>query len=171
VNLALVMLIGGLWHGSSWTFVLWGGWHGALLVFERLLGVRAGGRVADRPFPWLPRPVAVALTSIAVAVGWVVFRAPGLPAALGMYAGMIGLHGPGLSAEMAWQLPRLSLWMLGAAMAAAWLGPWLAGRLAKAGRLARVIAGNAWLVLLPLFVLGILKIMAESYAPVLYARF
>ena len=41
VNLMAVMLIGGLWHGTSWTFLVWGGIHGALLAFERMLGKAA----------------------------------------------------------------------------------------------------------------------------------
>jgi alginate O-acetyltransferase complex protein AlgI len=182
LNLALVMLIGGLWHGSSWTFVLWGGWHGALLVAERLWGARRGavtertGRrvqsrgVGDAP-RGLPRPAGVALTSIAVAVGWVLFRAPTVSAAAAMYAGMVGAHGLGVSPDLSWQLSRLSLGILAAAVAGTWLGPWVMSRLAAGGRLARAAAENAWVALLPLFVLGLLKVLAESYAPVLYARF
>ena len=48
VNLMAVMLIGGLWHGASWTFLVWGGIHGALLAFERMLGKAAPGRQAAR---------------------------------------------------------------------------------------------------------------------------
>ncbi len=165
LNLMLVMLIGGLWHGASWTFVIWGGWHGALLVAERLLGR------GPRPGLRLPRPARVAFTSIAVALGWVVFRSPTISTAADMYAGMLGLHGIGMSPDLAWQLPRLSLWILAGAMAAAWLGPWLSGRLAARKGLGQWVAERAWVALLPLFALGLLKIMAESYAPVLYARF
>ncbi len=38
VNLFVVMLLGGLWHGAAWNFVVWGGLHGALLAFERFRG-------------------------------------------------------------------------------------------------------------------------------------
>ena len=41
VNLALVMLLGGLWHGANWTFLVWGAYHGSLLAFERWMGKRA----------------------------------------------------------------------------------------------------------------------------------
>jgi alginate O-acetyltransferase complex protein AlgI len=164
VNLMLVMLIGGLWHGSSWTFVLWGGWHGTLLVVERLLGTRKGRGP-------IPRPLGTVLTSFAVILGWVVFRAPTLATAGGMYAGMLGLHGFGVSPDFHWQVSQLSLWVLAGAVALTWLGPGVAARLASAGLAARWSLRNARLVLLPLFLLAILKIMAESYAPVLYARF
>jgi alginate O-acetyltransferase complex protein AlgI len=161
VNLMLVMLIGGLWHGSSWTFVLWGAWHGALLVVDRL-------RRHARP---LPRPLGIGLTAVAVAVGWVIFRAPSLSAAAGIYGGMIGLHGVGMSPDLRWQLSRLSVFVLAAALALTWIGPWAAKRIAAGRRLSRLAADRAWVALLPLFLLGLLKIMAESYAPILYAKF
>lgn len=70
VNLMLVMLIGGLWHGASWTFVVWGGIHGGLLVVHRLWSTR-------RPAPRdRSRPLRVALTFHAVCVAWIFFRAP-----------------------------------------------------------------------------------------------
>jgi alginate O-acetyltransferase complex protein AlgI len=64
----IVMLLGGLWHGASWTFVVWGLYHGLLLVIHRIAG------------PYLPdsrwlRPIYVAGTFLAVCVGWVFFRA------------------------------------------------------------------------------------------------
>jgi hypothetical protein len=65
----------------------------------------------------------------------------------------------------------MALWVLAGAMVAAWFGPWLSARLAGGGRLARALSANAWLALLPLFALGLLKIMAESFTPVLYAQF
>ena len=74
-NLMLTMLLGGLWHGASWTFVLWGALHGALLVLHRSVAGRAWTR-------HVPHVVNVAVTFLCVCVGWVFFRAPSLPAAL-----------------------------------------------------------------------------------------
>ena len=69
-NLTLTMLLGGLWHGANWNFVIWGGYHGGLLAVERLAGVDAERRV---PMRWrIPRVLAVWLLA---AVGWVFFRA------------------------------------------------------------------------------------------------
>jgi alginate O-acetyltransferase complex protein AlgI len=73
VNLALTMLLGGLWHGAAWTFVVWGGLHGAYLVIERGLQRLCG----DWPL-WrmLPARVALALVTYgAVLFAWVFFRA------------------------------------------------------------------------------------------------
>ncbi|RAU21801.1 membrane-bound O-acyltransferase family protein [Paramagnetospirillum kuznetsovii] len=89
INLMLVMLIGGLWHGAAWTFIIWGGLHGIYLVINHLWrewrGEGKGGALAQTA-SW-------ALTLLAVVVAWVFFRAHSLGAALGMLAGMAGLHG------------------------------------------------------------------------------
>jgi D-alanyl-lipoteichoic acid acyltransferase DltB (MBOAT superfamily) len=69
-NLMITMVLGGLWHGAAWGFVLWGGLHGAALSVQHL----AKGRV-----PALPRPVAWAATTLFVFLAWIPFRAPQLP--------------------------------------------------------------------------------------------
>ena len=68
-NLLLTMLLGGLWHGAAWTFVLWGALHGLGLLVERRLGVR------------LPGIVARLVTFHFVCFGWILFRAESLGAA------------------------------------------------------------------------------------------
>jgi alginate O-acetyltransferase complex protein AlgI len=78
-NLFLTMLIGGLWHGANWTFVIWGAYHGMLLIVYRLCGAQW-----DR----LPKPAAMALTFLLVVLGWVLFRAPSISAAFQVYAAM-----------------------------------------------------------------------------------
>jgi alginate O-acetyltransferase complex protein AlgI len=68
-NLMLTMLLGGLWHGASWTFVAWGALHGLLLTGHKLLP--AWRWRASPAF----RPIAVATTFLSVCIGWVFFRA------------------------------------------------------------------------------------------------
>ena len=74
VNLCLVFLATGLWHGANWQFVAWGAWYAALLVLERT--------VLKKPLEKAPRPLARAYTLLCVLFGWVIFRAPGLRAGL-----------------------------------------------------------------------------------------
>jgi alginate O-acetyltransferase complex protein AlgI len=83
VNLMLVMLIGGLWHGASWTFVIWGAIHGGMLAFERMQG-RQG------LFSRMSRPWRVSLTFAIVCISWVFFRARTLPQALAYIACLAG---------------------------------------------------------------------------------
>jgi len=91
LNLALVMLLGGLWHGAAWNFVLWGGLHGTLLIVERLLAERRRSRddTAPRRAPnrlnaqlanFIGQPAfRVVLTFAIVCVTWVFFRCESLP--------------------------------------------------------------------------------------------
>jgi D-alanyl-lipoteichoic acid acyltransferase DltB (MBOAT superfamily) len=71
-NLMLTMLLGGLWHGASWNFVVWGGYHGALLSFERMFR----GKRSAEPARWtLFYPLQAVTTFGLVMIGWVFFRA------------------------------------------------------------------------------------------------
>jgi D-alanyl-lipoteichoic acid acyltransferase DltB (MBOAT superfamily) len=91
-NLMATMLLGGLWHGASWNFVLWGGLHGIYLIIAhgwQLLGARLGWRDGGRA----GRLAGWALTFAAVTFAWVFFRAADVPGALRIVAGMAGLHG------------------------------------------------------------------------------
>ena len=99
INLMVTMLLGGLWHGASWNFVLWGGLHGLYLAINH--GWRSLCKIY---FPNLGDTgkwgmlMAWASTFIAVVVAWVFFRATTLEGALSMLSGMIGLHGISLPA-------------------------------------------------------------------------
>ena len=94
VNLSLTMLLGGLWHGASWLFVLWGAAHGALLVIERVARYFFGS------VAFLQTNAAKVMlglvTFILVTLTWVLFRAPDLDAAAHLYAAMLmpvgGIH-------------------------------------------------------------------------------
>jgi len=82
--LTVTMLLGGLWHGAAWTFVAWGGLHGAYLAIYHLW----------RRVDWrLPRAVAWGLTFIAVVFAWVLFRADSFADAWHLWGAMLGLQG------------------------------------------------------------------------------
>lgn len=89
INLALTMLLGGLWHGAAWTFVAWGAFHGLWLALERaVFGER------QRRSGWLAMSVGVIITFVGVCIGWLMFRAPSLEQAWGFsrvaIAGLFG---------------------------------------------------------------------------------
>jgi D-alanyl-lipoteichoic acid acyltransferase DltB (MBOAT superfamily) len=95
LNLMLTMLLGGLWHGSGWNFLLWGALHGGFLVVTHgwtALRERLGLAPLGQEGRWT-RPVAIAATFGAVVVAWVFFRAESLGAALTVLRGMAGLEG------------------------------------------------------------------------------
>ncbi|MEM7478778.1 MAG: MBOAT family O-acyltransferase, partial [Planctomycetota bacterium] len=84
-NLVIVMFLGGLWHGAGWTFVLWGLFHGGLLVGHSLLSQSKRIQV--------PAPLAIATTFLFVVLGWTLFRSTDLAMSGSLYASMFGLNG------------------------------------------------------------------------------
>jgi D-alanyl-lipoteichoic acid acyltransferase DltB (MBOAT superfamily) len=83
-NLFLTFLLGGIWHGAGWTFVVWGVLHGFATLVHRLW-MKMGMR--------MPRPLAWAVTFLFVNVTWVFFRANTIADALRVLKGMVGLNG------------------------------------------------------------------------------
>ena len=134
VNLMIVMLLGGLWHGAGWTFVGWGALHGVYLLINHAW---RAGRLSRSSESAAGAAASWTLTFLSVVVAWVFFRAENMSTALGMIQGMAGLSGFQLDMNH-----RLYLGSL--ASVAEWLGvtfrdgtllrlaalPWLAGMLA-----------------------------------------
>jgi alginate O-acetyltransferase complex protein AlgI len=87
-NLMITMLIGGLWHGASWNFVIWGGIHGAGLALNHLWRETTKGLKLN-----VPRSVGASVTALWVLFAWVPFRADTFAASVSMWKSMIGLHG------------------------------------------------------------------------------
>jgi alginate O-acetyltransferase complex protein AlgI len=93
VNLFATMLLGGLWHGASWNYVIWGAIHGAALCVERSRA-KSSTRFA------MPKFVRVGTTFAVVLLAWIFFRAPDLPHAMEYLSSMIGLRPVGDSAVL-----------------------------------------------------------------------
>ncbi len=86
LNLAITMLLGGLWHGAAWRFVAWGGMHGFYLIIERWLRSRFGHLAPRR---WYTRAPLILLTYGLVCLTWVLFRAESLAGAHNLFAAML----------------------------------------------------------------------------------
>ena len=100
-NLLATMVLGGLWHGAGWTFLLWGALHGVYLVVNRLWRERSVLRSSERPSRCarsIHAACARTLTLLAVIVAWVVFRAESVATAGSVLASMAGLNGLSLPA-------------------------------------------------------------------------
>lgn len=101
LNLMVTMLLGGLWHGAAWRFLLWGGLHGVYLIVHE-----AWARYTP-PWARLPPGLARALTLLAVVLAWVPFRAPDLAATRAMLRGLCGLNGLAIPASVIALMPWL----------------------------------------------------------------
>lgn len=85
-NVVMTMLLGGLWHGAAWSFVVWGGLHGLALALN--------GAWNRQRLP-MPRLLGWALTLLFVIAAWVLFRADSFAEAWSVIRSMLGLHGLG----------------------------------------------------------------------------
>ncbi|MCK5686144.1 MBOAT family protein, partial [bacterium] len=85
INLMLVMLFGGLWHGSSWNFIIWGTIHGSFLAIERLAGKKSF-------YSRMPKLFGITFTFIIVLFSWVFFRADDLPNSISYIQSMLGFN-------------------------------------------------------------------------------
>jgi alginate O-acetyltransferase complex protein AlgI len=106
-NLMITMLLGGLWHGANWNFVVWGAYHGTLLSLERIFRRKSNTQTGD----WtLFYPFQAAITLLLVMVGWVFFRAATFHDSLYvLYQMFLVPNGTQLIPHWAWSLAVISL--------------------------------------------------------------
>lgn len=174
INLIIVMVLGGLWHGANWTFVLWGAWHGGILAIERFTGWDRRSHVV-----WFSLP----MTLFFVLIGWVTFRAENLTDAFAVYSGMFGLNGILPSELFMLELTneRLAFILLALLVTifepkfkqldlfgASDQHPTLQGQMTVVSS-GKIIAGS--MLVTSFFILTVAKLMEQSFSPFLYFQF
>lgn len=159
VNLMMVMLIGGLWHGAQWTFVAWGAIHGGMLMLERLMG-------RDSFYKRLPGVLRMGLTFIVILITWVFFRAANFEVALSYLAAMFGQSGDAPAAGiLTGELLRpMNFVFLTLAVLVTWVTPRTANWLEKLT--APKIAFG-----LVLFAFSLAMMFTQGFNPFLYFQF
>jgi alginate O-acetyltransferase complex protein AlgI len=160
-NLVLTMLLGGLWHGANWTFVIWGAWHGTIMAVERAMGIK-GSLKSDNLPPILPRIAQTAFVTLLALLGWVMFRAATVTDAMTMYSGMAGLNGLGITEAFNWQIKGVHIVALLIGMVVAYTLP----RIQKISHFL-----PAQIALCGLFLIAVSRLLAMSYSPFLYFQF
>jgi alginate O-acetyltransferase complex protein AlgI len=160
LNLMIVFLLCGLWHGANWTFIAWGAWHGVFLVLERL-GL---GPVIARTWS----PVRHGYTLAVVMIGWVLFRAETLTHAGGYLRSLCGTGGQSLLYPVERYATPTVIAALATGVVLATL-PMQEIMLRIARGSALRAAGNA--MLLVLLALSMLGIAGGAYNPFIYYRF
>jgi alginate O-acetyltransferase complex protein AlgI len=169
-NLGIVFLLTGLWHGANWTFILWGVFHGAILILER----RLNGRLVQ-PNPGMSLAAIAgrrALTFLLVCLGWVLFRAPDLPSALAYYQalGRFG-DGFGLSDAIATEASGMALTAIAiGSILALWPAQISAGRFldwSPSWAAVGMRLGTACIT----FPLALMLSVANNFSPFLYFQF
>ena len=172
VNLLLVFIATGIWHGAAWGFLIWGLWHGCFIVMERL-----ADRIRERKVvTWkLPAPLAWFLTMLVVVIGWVMFRLPESGQFLGYLKVMAGLGQKGYIAYgIRYYLSNQMICYLTGALLVCL--PWSEIRKRLMDRIADVKIQTGLLVvkrliLAGLYVLSYIYVINSSYDPFIYFRF
>ena len=174
INLLIVFCLCGLWHGASWTFLVWGIFHGSFLALER----SPAGRLLDR----LPAVLGHVYTLFVVMAGWVFFRTESMAEALSYFQALAGQSGA--SGEIQYLEKFLDfktglLLIIGAILAtpvSARLNQWFIER-SQAGsgvanvRRAVIYSSSNLLLLTTLMLLCLMAIGANAYSPFIYFRF
>lgn len=157
LNLMIVWMLTGLWHGAAWNFVLWGVFYGVLLILEKY--VLAG--VLEK----IPTPVRYILTMLCVMVGWVLFSSPSLAAA-GEYLGVMFGGAEFINSQ--------AIYIFSANFIVIILGAFCATPLYRKALRSFSIQtiGKLKMAAYPLlFILCMIFMISETYNPFLYFRF
>jgi alginate O-acetyltransferase complex protein AlgI len=165
-NLVLVFVLVGFWHGAQWTFILWGAYHGSLLIIERVTGQRP---IGDGPVSVVA--LRRAITFLLVVFGWVLFRAPSLRDAGRFLWRMLTPHGFALGPGVETALTNQAL-LVGALGMLVVVFPrrLVIGRALAYGQGSLVNAGRAGIVAIGL-PLALILVVSGTFSPFLYFRF
>ena len=170
-KLFVVWLLTGIWHGADWTFMLWGVMYGIIITVEKLSGIpgklslpaRRGFRVLYRFF-----------TLLLVLLGWVLFRADGLPEAFAYFRTMFGLnHTPFADGVLVFRLREYGTVLIVSVLCATPLFARLKKKAAGDGEGLRAgtVEALAWAVQLLLFVAGLGALAISAHNPFIYFNF
>ena len=159
LNLIVVFLLCGLWHGANWTFIMWGACHGIFLVLERMLGRRT-------VYALLPKPMRICITFLLITVGWVFFRAATMADAWRLLTVMFTV-----SPAQGGSILLSAVLYTRAHLVAVILCAILAFQPAQAVDWAKTISWPKVIILIALFCLSLTTMFTQAYQSFLYFRF
>ena len=162
INLAVVWLLTGIWHGNTLNFIAWGIWHGLLVILQKFV-------IKDRAEA-VPGPVRILITDLLAFIGWVFFFSPNLGSALHYFGQMLGRDGLGAANGATWYILRQNILLLAAAVIGstplpANLKKLIYKRGGRAMSLCWAIAGAL------IFILCIANLVGSGYQTFLYFKF
>ncbi len=169
VNLAIVFLLTGIWHGAAWNFVLWGAWHGEFILIERYLKNKNISLYVPRK---MKKVILHVYTLFVVTIGWILFRADNISNAWKYIKTMFGLgmgETPGFS--VGWYLNRWVLVVLVISIISA-----VPIFLTTFHKVKEKVSGNVMIIfeticLWILFGISIVRIVSGTYNPFIYFQF
>mgnify|MGYP000847900887 FL=1 len=165
INLFVVFLITGIWHGSTFNFVIWGVAHGLLIMIERAFREKVWYKKIPALFKWMFTMVFVYLT-------WIIFMIPSLTQAIIYYKSMLGIPAGNIYFKFEYFVNSKLILIIIIAIAGAFIGKWNKAELiktwAQSTKTGLVVSQILYMLL---FVLAVLFMMNSSYSPFLYFQF
>ena len=165
INLFIVFLITGIWHGSTFNFVIWGVAHGLLIMIERAFREKVWYKKIPALFKWMFTMVFVYLT-------WIIFMIPSLTQAIIYYKSMLGVPAGSIYFTFEYFINSKLILIIVIAVVGAFIGKWNKAELIKTWAQSTktgVVVSQILYILL--FVLAVLFMMNSSYSPFLYFQF
>lgn len=179
LNVAIVFLLTGIWHGAAFAFIFWGIWHGFFNIMEKLIkdvkkkkGVVEEENTKKDAKYYLISALQHIYTMAVVMVGWVFFRAPGMTHGFNYLKSMFGLHNPEVSAYNVWLY--LNKWSLLIMILALFMCTPIFKKLygvAKKKINENILIPIKYLVLLGALLLCVLQVASNTYSAFIYFQF
>ena len=166
LNLFIVWMLTGIWHGANWTFVTWGFLYFVLLTFEKLTGFakERGGKVR--------RVLRYVYTMVFVCLGWLVFRAESMTAAWEYLRNMLGIGTAALDDTFWYYIDNYVVFVIAAAVFALPIAPWLRKKIDALPSSPKAACNVLYTVgIFALFLVAISYIVKGSYNPFIYFNF
>ncbi len=164
LNRIFVFFLTGLWHGANATFVVWGLWHGLLMMFEQM--VSFDKLTEKRIF----RPFTRFYTLLTVCLGFVVFRAPDMSAAVKYLGRMFAFDGTGADGLIYFSPYVCLILALGMILSAPVL-PWIREKLSGHNRAVQVFEVSGYIFTIPVLMLCIMQLASSTFNPFIYYNF
>lgn len=170
LNLWLVFLASGFWHGAAWNFVMWGVYHGVFLVLDRLVWLRVS--------QLLPRTIRIASSFLIVVLGWVLFRSSDLDSAITFYQVLFGYAGQSSQSVLIYRaeiIHNRGLFVLTLALLLSFLPAFSSVyRIAenyKVERTPLLQASFRFALAIPCLIFAVFALAANRFSPFLYYNF
>lgn len=177
INVAIVFLLTGIWHGAAYTFIFWGIWHGCFNILEKIFtdikkknnGVNKSENKNNRLVICIVQHL---YTLLVVIIGWVFFRSPSMAYGIDYLKSMIGLNNPEMSAFNVWLY--LNKWSISIMFLAFMMCTPICKKFCN--KVKEKLHENIWIpikyvVLLSALILCVLQVASNTYSAFIYFQF
>lgn len=173
INLSIVFVLTGIWHGAAWNFALWGIWNLLFVLIERVIGSNKKKREkCKKEKSALSKVFSVIYTLFVVNMGWVLFRAPNISDALSFIKTMFGINRAQYPwYNLFWYFDRWTLFILGIGIIFSTALPARVSKIIQKYIPEKIFVSTKYVGLLLVLFYAIIRIVSGSYNPFIYFQF